>query len=132
MAQNQFIGSGIIFPLEIDSNGRSVVRDDISLIKASINHILNWPKNLRFFNEGFGSRLEDLLEEPDDSISRSLAKYFIYESIRDWEKRVELKPSDIEVLDSNETIINLKIVFRLRNTKIEETMIFPFYKNINY
>lgn len=132
MANNQFIGSGIIFPLEINSNGRSVVRDDISLIKASINHILNWPKNLRFFNESFGSRLEDLLEEPDDSISKSLAKYFIYESIRDWEKRVELKPSDIEILNSDETVINLKIMFRLRNTKIEETMIFPFYKNVNY
>ena len=129
---NKFIGSGIVFPIEIDSNGRIPVVTNISLINTSISNIINWPKRHRFFNEAYGCRIEELLEEPDDNVSRSLLKHFIVEAISTWEKRVEVNSSGILLLDSNPGAVNISITYRLRNTKIEETFIFPFYKEIKY
>lgn len=129
---NKFIGAGIIFPIEIDSNGRTKIVNDISLINTSISNIINWPKRHRFFNEAYGCRIEELLEEPDDSVSRSLLKHFIVESISTWEKRVEISSSGISILDSIPGAINISVTYRLRSTKIEETFIFPFYKEIKY
>lgn len=129
--KNKFIGSGLIFPIELNDKGRPDIVSDIRLIRSSILNIINWPTQTRFFNETYGCRLEECLEEPDDVISLTLAKFFISESISKWEKRVELLPSGVTVLESTPGIINLQLRYVLRSTKIEETFIFPFYKEIN-
>ena len=131
-SNNKFIGSGIIFPLQLDDGGRLKVDNTIELINASIKNIINWPERTKFFNEAYGCRIWELLEEPDDSLTKSLAKQFITDSINQWEKRVELVNSNIKVVGINQSSINLSITYRIRNTKIEETFIFPFYKEINY
>ena len=131
-AIGKFIGSGIIFPIELNEQGRPDTINDIRLIRSSILNIINWPVRIRFFNEKYGCRIEECLEDPDDNVSRSLIKQFITESIQLWEKRVELYNSNIKILDSTPTIVNLQLNYRIRNTKIEETFIFPFYKNIIY
>lgn len=128
----KFIGSGLIFPIEINEKGRPNLVSDTTLIRASILHIINWPYRTRFFNETFGCRIEECLEDPDDLVTVNLAKFFIAESISKWEKRVELSPSGVKVLQSESTIINLQLTYNLRNTKLEETFIFPFYKEITY
>ena len=95
-AITKFIGSGIIFPIELNAYGRPDTVNDIRLIRSSILNIINWPTRIRFFNERYGCRIEECLEEPDDSISISLIKHFIAESLSIWEKRIELLPSDIK------------------------------------
>ena len=65
-------------------------------------------------------------------LSKSLAKQFIVDSLNKWERRIEVINSSIKILDSNESVINLSITYKIRSTKIEETFIFPFYKEINY
>jgi phage baseplate assembly protein W len=129
---NKFIGSGITFPIELSENGRPIIVKDINLIKKSIIHILSWPYRTRFFNAGFGSRIEELIEEPDDNVSISLLRHFILESIVQWEKRIELYPEGIKIISSDHEKINVSITFKIRNTKIEETFIYPFYKEIKY
>lgn len=131
-SNNKFIGAGVIFPLQLDDGGRLVISNTIELVNTSIKNILNWPERNRFFNEAYGCRIWELLEEPDDSLTKSLAKQFIVDSIEKWEKRVELVNSNITVLNSSETVINLSITYKLRSTKVEETFVFPFYKEINY
>lgn len=127
---NKFIGSGIVFPIEINTLGRPDYHNDIKLIRASILNILNWPQRIRFFNEKFGCRIEEVLEEPDDAVSQSLIRHFVRDSIDLWEKRVEL--IDIEIDGDTPTVIKLKILYRIRETKHEESFIFPFYKQISY
>lgn len=123
---NKFIGSGILFPIELNSEGRPDFIDDLRLINCSIRNILYWEKNQRFFNENFGSRIEELIEEPNDGVSRSLLRTFISEALQTYEKRIILKSTDIVSFDS--TRVNIKVTYTLRTSKIEETLIFPYYK----
>lgn len=128
--KNKFIGSGMVFPITLNADGRPNIVNDLTLIQSSIKVILNWSIRTRFFNELFGSRIDELLEEPDDSISHSLLKFFIQESIGRWEKRVII--TNIELHNREASRIDARLFYNIRNTKIEETMVFPFYKNIKY
>lgn len=128
--KNKFIGSGMVFPIEINAQGRPDIIKDEKLIRSSINIILNWFWGTRFFNELFGSRIEEIIEEPDDSISKSLLRFFIKESLVRWEKRIVV--NNIQILNNNPTRLDARLFYTIRNSKIEDTMIFPFYKNIKY
>lgn len=129
---NKFIGSGLVFPIILDTIKKSpIVHNDIELIRSSIANILNWPKRMRFYNEEFGCRIEELLEEPDDNVTRVLIKNFISEALNKWERRIRVK--EIKV---NKTFYDgrtdVSINYEIRNTKIEETIIYPFYTELIY
>jgi phage baseplate assembly protein W len=128
MTTTKFIGKGIVFPIQLNQWGRPDSVSDLTLIYSSIAMILNWPKFTRFFNERFGARMAELLEEPNDGVTRSLARSFIIEGLAQHEKRINVLDVTVESHDLYKVFI--KISFRVRNTKIEDTYIFPYYKII--
>lgn len=125
---NKFIGSGIIFPIKLNNQGRPDWVNNIDLIKSSIAMIVNWPKYTRFFNENFGARLDELIEEPNDSITRSLARSFLKDALERDEKRIIV--SDVIITGYNQEKVMISVKFSIRNSDIEDTFIFPYYKNI--
>lgn len=131
MEINKFIGSGLVFPLQI-VNGRALVKNDFSLIRSSIAIILNWQLGTRFYNERFGSRIWECLSEPNDNVVKALLSHFIIEALTTWEKRIETKNNSLIYTKVNHDKINIQITYRLRNSNIEETYIYPFYKEIIY
>lgn len=126
MATNKFIGSGILFPIEINPSGRPDYVSDNRLIISSIYQILSWPKNNRYFNENFGCRIEELLEEPNDGVSNTLLRAFIVEALSTYEKRIVLQ--SVTVVNYDYSKVNIKLTYTITNTKVEESMIFPYYK----
>lgn len=129
---NSFIGSGLSFPIQIDDNGRAITKSGFDIIKESIVHILNWPYRNRFFNQRYGARLWEVIEEPNDEIGKTLVKAFVMDSIELWEPRIELL--EVSILEDTATLakIDLELRYRIRNSKTEETFIFPFYKELIY
>ena len=129
---SKFIGQGLIFPIVIDAKGRAETSSGFELLRASITHILSWPKNSRWFNEKFGVRLWEVLEEPNDVVGISLVRTFIIEAINIWEPRVELL--DIVVIEDTASLqkIEIELTYRIKNSKTEDTFIFPFYKELIY
>lgn len=127
---NQFIGKGITFPIVVNSTGGVDIGEGNDLLQASIKTILYWPKTHRFFNQHFGSRIFEVIEEPNDIISKTLVRNYIFDALNKWEKRIIIK--DVKFLEATETTINLELRYIIRSTRKEETMIFPFYKEIIY
>jgi len=125
---DQYLGKGIIFPVELSPSGSAVIRGGPDLIKSSIFMILSWPKNHRIFLNEFGSRLEELLEEPNDELLKGLVEYFVIDSLRDWEKRIILLDSVIERMFVEK--LDVKILYRIKASGFEDTLTFPFYRNI--
>jgi len=132
-AKDKFIGSGMTFPILLNPLKTSPIisSGESTLIHSSIGIIINWPKRRRWFNEEFGCRIEETLEEPNDAISRTLIRVFIKEALEKWEKRIVLK--SIKTQSGRDVgQINVSINYNIRNTKIEETVIFPFYTDLKY
>lgn len=128
--RKKFIGAGLVFPIVLQESGRPAIHNDITLINASIHHILSWPIRNKFFNENFGSRLEELLEEPNDGVLQTLIRQFTIDALEKWENRIEV--IDIITERTASTKINIQIKYRVRNTRVEETFIYPFYREIIY
>ena len=127
---NRFIGKALTFPIEIDSNGRAVISEGVDVIKRSIEAILSWPIGTRYFLNEFGSALENLLEEPNDAPLQALVKNDVINAITRWEKRII--PLDIRFLDHSDTQINIFISYKIRNTQVEDSFVFPFYRRIRH
>jgi phage baseplate assembly protein W len=124
-----FIGSGISFPIQLN-NGKVVVSSGFELIRSSILMILGWPVGTRFYLSEFGSKLEDLLEEPNDDILKQIIYTFVVDPITVWEKRITLV--DVSLEDVTQTKLNLRMTYRILNSQTTDTFVFPFYRNIVY
>lgn len=124
-----FIGSGITFPIQLQ-NGKAVVDSGFNLIRASIKTILSFQVGTRFFLAEFGSRIEELLEEPNDEILRNLINTFVIDAVTKWEKRVSTISTSIDSISDEQ--INIQIIYQILNSNTVDNFIYPFYKNIIY
>jgi len=124
-----FIGTGLTFPIKL-INGRGVLVTGFDLIKSSLYMILSWPFGNRYFLGEFGSRLEDLLEEPNDEVLKDLLETFIIDAITQWEKRVEVM--SVDITNSSPTSLNVNLTYRIINSQLVDNFVFPFYRQIIY
>ena len=124
----KFIGKGITFPIQLNERGAVIVTSGTQLIRSSLKLILSWPYNTRFFLPEFGSKVEELLEEPNDQILETVVRNFIVESIIKWEKRIEIV--NVQIGRPEDTKIDIQLTYRLSNSEIMDSFIFPFYKLI--
>tara|TARA_R110002012_G_C11345260_1_gene578852 strand:+ start:245 stop:640 length:396 start_codon:yes stop_codon:yes gene_type:complete len=129
ITDKDFIGSGLIFPLNIDNKGGVRPETGKALIESSFRTILATPNGTKYFLGQFKSRLNELIEEPNDSIVLSLMRTFIKEAFKKWEKRIEVY--DIQYNQGDKSII-VSIHYFIKKTKQQGTFVFPFYNNIIY
>lgn len=127
-AVNKFVGQGLVFPIEINAKGAAVTKSGFELIKSSIFTLLSWPKFNRFYEERFGCRIWEVLEEPNDLIAITLAESFIKESIEQYEKRIEVLEVSVITETQTESRLEISIDVRIKNSDIRESFIYPFYK----
>ena len=124
----KYLGNTVDYPLNI-VNGKPTIANSKKSIEQSIISILNTEKGSRFFLPQYGSRLQQLLFETNDTVLRSLLRQFIFEAIRDWEKRVKF----IDVtFTQEEDIVNCTIKYRIVATSESLSFIYPFYKKITF
>lgn len=124
-----FIGNGLTFPIQLQ-NGRGVLYSGFDLIRSSIRTILAFKYSNRFFLGEFGSRLNDLMEEPNDEVLKNLISTFVVQAITRWEKRVSTVSSSIVQSDSHS--VQIQIVYKIKNSQSEDSFIYPFYRQIIY
>lgn len=127
MIQN-YIGKGLIFPVQISTTGSPVLYTGLPLIRSSLALILGWDGDRMFLPE-FKSKLPDLLEEPNDIVLENLVEFLVKEQITQWEKRVTLLEVAATTVDN--TKMEVKITYRIKNTNLGESLIYPFYTSLN-
>lgn len=127
--EKDIIGSGLVFPLNIDSNGGVRPETGKSLIESSLRNIFATPNNKRYFLGEFKCRIQELLHEPNDTATLSLVQTFLLESISIWEPRIELIGMEFSQTD---TKIIITLSYRIKGTQVEEAFVFPFYTEIRY
>lgn len=129
-ALNTFLGMGLVFPIQLDTTGKPPIEGGFTLIESSIKVILSWAIGTKYYLGEFGSRLEHLLQEPNDDVIKALVKHFTVDVISQWEKRVELL--EVKLDSRSDNIIAIFIKYRIKNTKLENSFIFPYYSQIIY
>ena len=125
-----FVGIGPTFPVEIEpTTGVPLLKTGIPLTNSSIKMILGW-NNSRILLGEFGSRYDELLEEPNDDILASLVRYFTIEAIETWDKRIEIL--DVTILEITGAELFLQVRYRITNSNLEGLFTWTFYRQIIY
>ena len=124
---DRIIGAGAGFPIEltplIDNKGEpilgedgelqmgwNVIRGDFNLIDQSLKNIIFTMLGSRIRQENFGSRLYELIEEPNNQIVTFLSSKYVTEAVRQWEPRIQ--QITIEAIPKNERL-SIKASYRL-------------------
>lgn len=118
-----YIGKGIVFPITL-VNGKPQIEMGKELIKGSIRNILAFSIGTRFMLGEFGTRVEDLLEEPNTESLGDFINYILTEALDKWEKRIEVQSIEVS---STMTSCLIQINYYIINAKTEDFLIWPFY-----
>lgn len=87
------------------------LKEERDLIRDSVITILMTKKGQRFFVPDFGSRLWEVLFEPNTTVTQVLAERYIKEALTTWEPRVEVLRVDAA---SEENSMYLRVVYRIK------------------
>lgn len=125
-----YIGTGIIFPVELDSKGFPILRTGRLLLESSIKMILSWPVRQRIFLDEFGSLLLTAIGEPNDELLKGLVEHYIVDSLRRWELRVDVNQVLIQRTEAEKLQVTLS--YTEKTTGLNGVLTFPFYKTLPY
>ena len=89
------IGIGAIFPIELEENdqgqtGWYPVYGDSKLIEENIKALLLYEIGQRLRQEDFGTRLIEVLEEPNTSALSFLIREYLMQALNKYESRVRV------------------------------------------
>ena len=131
-----FLGKGTRHPFRFDAAGGVAVSQGVGPehkhIHESIWQILSTRPGERFFLPEFGSRLPELLFQQNDVVFRALARQFIIDAIKRWEKRVVIEAIEFSqdplVTDRNMALI--KLTYRIIRTQARGNLVYPFVREV--
>ncbi len=126
MAEQAFLGVGWKFPVQVDANKVAISRYD-ELVQESIRIILGTSRGERVMRPDFGADLKRLAFSPNNTSTAGLAIFYVQESLRKWEPRIELLNVDANPDSESSQILLITIEYRIVSTNTEHNLVYPFY-----
>jgi phage baseplate assembly protein W len=131
LGSRDVIGTGMRSPFSF-SVGKSVravtVSQGIDKIIASIQTILKTRPGERFMQPEFGSRLYDLVFEPNDRFTNQLLYYYTVSALERWERRIKVTNVQFQTDENRPGYIGIVINFYILQTHQHGSYVFPFEK----
>lgn len=125
----EIVGRGFTFPIQIGSQGGVALTTEVDEIMQAIRIILSTTPGQRVMRPNFGSRLYELILEPNDRQTASLAERYVREALAMWEPRINVMtvmalPDDSHHMGS---VLQLHIDFQIKATNDKRSLVYPFY-----
>lgn len=129
MAEKEFLGSGMKFPLRTDpATGRFAVSSGAQSVKESIYLILMTQKTERMVRPSFGSTIVEYTFMDMSDTALSMMKRDIRADILTQEPRVSDVEIGIEPLKGQGCLM-VNISYTITENHKKDSMVFPFYLN---
>ena len=133
-----FLGQGLKFPFQFErrSGGTetsSVTSREHAHIHESILQILGTRPGERLVRPEFGSRLKNLVFEPNDTVLKGLIRHHVIDALKRWEKRIVVTNVSFEDTPENRDrhLLPVRISYRVIQTQVEGNLVYPFYREIS-
>ncbi|MHB9037098.1 MAG: GPW/gp25 family protein [Armatimonadota bacterium] len=131
----EFLGKGLKFPFTFQrrSGGAQIstaTSSDHAHIHESIRQILGTKKGERFMRPDFGTRLHELVFEPNDQLLYGLIRHEVMEALDIWEPRVIVNGVTVGTDSADEHLVLVNISYRLISSQVESNMVVPFWREL--
>jgi len=120
------LGRGIAFPLHLSVQGGIAISSDDRNIRESIQIILGTKLGERVYRPDFGCRLSELTFAPMNPQTLLLARVFVKDALTQWEPRIKVEAVLAEP-DPVKGKLDLRILYRIKDTYDQRSMVYPFY-----
>lgn len=126
----ELLGKGLKYPKVFNKESKSTnICKNIDKVNQSINMILSTKIGTRYFIPSFGSKLYELIFEPNEYIFQDMAELYIKEALSKWEPRITVIAVDcFAVKGTNE--VPITIHYKLANSNIDYNYVYPFNRKI--
>jgi phage baseplate assembly protein W len=114
---------GLAGPITRGVGGLFSTATTSEIIKASFNMIFSTRPGERVMLPEFGSRMQELLFQPNDTVLKALASQVVRDSILRWEPRVTVTNVGIEPRGSR-LFVSVSYVLNLSRTEDTVTLVF--------
>jgi|SRR6185437_8282122 phage baseplate assembly protein W len=129
MSHNELVGRGWSFPVVPGTNGSIALSAGYFDIDEAITLILGTSIGERVMRPNFGCRIHELVFDPVNGDTLGLAKRYVAEALGWWEPRIDVLAitvtADLSQADLGKLLIG--ITYRVRATKDERSLVYPFY-----
>ena len=119
------IGKGLSQYRMIDRLGRLQTNTGVDRIAQSIRNILETPIGSRFFMPSFGSKVLQLVHEPNDYILKNLTVLYVTEAISTWEPRVAVQEVLVDT-DTDPEICYVQVLYKVKGMNNVQAVVYSF------
>ncbi len=129
MSQNtkSYLGNGLSFPLRVDARGQIALVSGNEDIEQSIRIILSTRPGERVMRPTFGCRAQELLFEPRSAATASLLQEYVYQALRIWEPRIEVRQVRVINDDGQPGTLLAEIEYEIKAVHDTRSIVYPFY-----
>ncbi|MEM8858094.1 MAG: GPW/gp25 family protein [Chloroflexota bacterium] len=125
---DKIIGSGWSFPIQVGKSGGIALSSLSAEIEQSIKIILQTPIGQRIMRPTFGSRLHELVFQPNNAQTAAAAGRYVEEALGMWEPRIDVVQVDVQPNQHQDgSALLIQIQYQIRHTRDSRTLVYPFY-----
>jgi hypothetical protein len=127
MSQQHFLGVGWDLALTVDDNKRVKLARYEESIRQSIWIILSTSPGEHIMRPTFGSNLQDLLFQTNDSGLASAAASAVSAALKRWEPRITVLNVSAYSAPDAPNVLHIDIHYQVRATNSRHNLVYPFY-----
>jgi phage baseplate assembly protein W len=121
------LGSGVAFPLQIDSTGAIALARAEDDVDQAIGLILGTAPGERPMRPEFGCAVHDFVFDTLDAATVGKMEAAIRAALDRWEPRIEVESVEFDLSRTLDGELLATIGYRLRATNNNRNLVYPFY-----
>ena len=123
----EFIGTGLAFPLRVNSTGNVALVSREREIEESIALILGTAPGERPLRPDFGCAIHDYVFAPADATTAGEIADEVRRALLRWEPRIEVGDVIVSPDPDDQGLLFVDVGYRIRHTPDPRNLVFPFY-----
>jgi phage baseplate assembly protein W len=124
---SEILGSGLAFPLHVDSRGAIALASGNEDIEQAINLILSTAPGERPMRPEFGCEIHDYLFDTLDASTIAKMEAAVRAALARWEPRIEVEQVEFDLTDVHEGKLAFTVRYTVRATNHRRNLVYPFY-----
>ena len=124
---DDFVGSGIAFPLRLDATGSFELVSRDREIAESIHLILGTARGERPMRPEFGCGIHDHVFGEADNTTAGLLAQEVSQSLTRWEPRIDVISIDVDLDTTEANRFTIVVTYAIRGSNDPRNLVFPFY-----
>jgi phage baseplate assembly protein W len=127
MIDDEFVGRGWSFPLDVTANGTIATLGGPSKLEQAMTLVLSTYPGERPFRPAFGARLRDFVFEGASVDVFGRIEREVRDALEMWEPRVRVREVVVSSDADQPNVLRIEIAYVIRGENDERNLVHPFY-----